>query len=219
ARSIFQLARVRLRIGDQVGNRMDGERLLDDHGLRNHAHDADRAQVLERMILHLLRHGRDRHGTDAADTQRVTVWVGLGDRLRADDAARAGAVVDDHIGAERLLQVAGRDASHEVGISTRSIGYDQADGSFRPVALRVRCAGRSAAGYGGAEKRKKNSGHHGQADPPQLASRKASSKSFAAFASAVKYRAGRSMPENSTRRKRSFSANGTEASMPSLVRM
>ena len=48
------------------------------------------------------------------EAERVAIRLGLGDRLRADVAAGAGAVLDHEALAQRLVQIVGRNARRHV---------------------------------------------------------------------------------------------------------
>ena len=61
------------------------------------------------------------------EAERVAVRLGFGDRLGADIAAGAGAVLDHEALAERLVQIVGRDARGHVHQAAGGGDDDQAD--------------------------------------------------------------------------------------------
>src|SRR5262245_36000900 len=65
-------------------------------------------------------------------THRVAVRDGLGDRVGADIAACAGAVLDHDLLAEPVAQLLRDDARNDVRAAAGREGYDQADRSLRP---------------------------------------------------------------------------------------
>ena len=91
------------------------------------------AHQLERLV-------RDQRFVDGVrvrhQQQRVAVGRALGDRVGADDRAGAGAVVDDHVLPQRLLQPLCDDAAEDIGRAAGCERHDDADRASR-VVLRV----------------------------------------------------------------------------------
>src|SRR5262249_9041048 len=59
--------------------------------------------------------------------QRIAVWSGPRGDLRADDAARAGAIVDDVLALEPLAEPAAEDARDDVGRAAHREADDHAN--------------------------------------------------------------------------------------------
>src|SRR6266853_3676264 len=70
---------------------------------------------------------------DTRDDQCVAVGRGLRDELRADNAARAGAVLDDEILLQGLAQLLRYQAAQSVGGSARCERNDDAHGLGGPT--------------------------------------------------------------------------------------
>ena len=65
------------------------------HQRRRGADQADRLEVGDRVVVHLLQGRVHRVGADVAEHQRMAVRFGPGDVLAGDRAVGAGAVVDE----------------------------------------------------------------------------------------------------------------------------
>jgi hypothetical protein len=127
-------------VGDELGERLHRQVLLDDDDLRDRAHDADWREIADWVVTDLLDERRNRDGADAADAEGVAVGRGIGDGLRADNATGAGAVVDDDRLAQRRFDVTRGQPRDEVGVAAGGIRHDEGDGPARPRVLRVRNA-------------------------------------------------------------------------------
>src|SRR5699024_9960674 len=84
------------------------------------------------------------------EQEGMAVRAGAGDLRRADDAERAGAVLDDEGAAELVGEGAGEEAPELIGTAARGIGDDDADGAAG-IVLGVR--GRGGEEGGTREKR------------------------------------------------------------------
>ena len=137
---VAELARLRARELQELGEvfgRQAGAR-DDDH--RRGVQHADRREVAQAVVAHRRRRDEARNGDRAvdADQQRVTVRRRLDRPLHADDAARAGDVLDDHVLLEPVLQPRGEHASGEVDIAAGGERHDQRDGFRAGPGLRAR---------------------------------------------------------------------------------
>ena len=94
-----------------------------------------------RPFVHRRRQHMRRH---AGDLQRVAVRRRAGDRLGADQAAAAGAVLDEELLAEGLAELVGEHAAEQVVGAAGRIGDDDAHRLVRPFGLRRR--GRASQG-------------------------------------------------------------------------
>ena len=88
---------------------------------------ADRDEILHRVVVLGLPHRRARgDGAARAEQQRVAVGGRLRHRRAADGAGGAGAVLDDHLLAERFAE-RGRDGARgDVDVAARRPGHDDA---------------------------------------------------------------------------------------------
>ena len=143
ARRHVQLARIRARVADQVGDVLDagGLRLGRVHHqhVRHPGHHRDRRQVLERVEWHLRIERRiDRLRADRAHQQRVAVGRRLRDEVGAEVAAGTRLVVDDEGLAERLAELRRERARQDVGGAAGRERHDDADRLRGPGAGRRR---------------------------------------------------------------------------------
>ena len=115
ARAERERAGLRPRVVDQLAHRLHRQRGVDDEDVRHLRDQRHRHEVLLRVVRDLRVQARvDRVRAHRAHQQRVAVAGRLGDEVRADAAARAGAVVDDDRLAPRLLQLLRDAAAHDV---------------------------------------------------------------------------------------------------------
>src|SRR5262245_18346094 len=229
ARSIVQLPGMSLGVVEQLMHRLDRQRSLYDHRLRNRADNADRPEILDRIVLDRLRCRRDRHGADAADAERVAVANRLRDIAHTDSSAAARAVIDDDGLAERPFHVARRETPDEIGIAARRIGDDEGDGLPGPTVL-GECRRRSRQ-HPGRQQQGHGFEHLGLLQPKQadISTRRfriyaASSGLSRNFWISTSRSAENSWPStatgaNSTRLNLAFCSTGTVASIPSLARI
>ena len=117
---------------DQLGQRAGGEaRMHDDHVGRGRD-QADRIEVLARVVAEVLqqaRRGPDRRAGGHQDG--VAVGRALGDRARRDRAAGAAAIVDDDLLAERLAHLVGDAARRGAGAAAGRERNDERDRARR----------------------------------------------------------------------------------------
>ena len=108
AGAVVELAGPGFRERDVFLEIRDRQILVHQHHQRQAADDGDVAEVLARIVW-LVRHQRrvDRLRSDRGGEPRVAVGRRLRDRVRADDAAAAGPVLDHERLAELLLQFVG----------------------------------------------------------------------------------------------------------------
>ena len=139
-RSVVELPRLRLGIGDEFLEILRRHRRMDHHhqvGIVDPRHRHEVAHQLERLVgdERLVRGVGVRHRE-----QRVTVGRGLGDRVAADDRARARPVLDHERLLERLRQVLGQNAGIDVGGAAGAERHHDLDRARR-IVLRRRYGG------------------------------------------------------------------------------
>ena len=137
-RTVIELAGVLSRVLDELSHVLRRHGRVDRHRVGHGGDLADEAEVLERVVAQIGAHDRVHYvRRDGGDAEGVTVGRGIGDRLGADRAAGAAAVVDD----ERLPKLAshalGGDAADDVGRAAGRERDDQRDG-LRRIRLRER---------------------------------------------------------------------------------
>ena len=105
---------------DQLLQRVRRRRLLGDHDDRIGVDQADRREIVERVVAQvgIERHGR-RMGPRVREHHRMAVGRRCGDARRAGRAAGAGDVLDQHRLAEIPGDRLGDNARHHVGAATR----------------------------------------------------------------------------------------------------
>jgi hypothetical protein len=97
ARAERELARIRLRITDQLGDRIGRHRRIQHQHVRRNRDQGDRREVLDRVVRHLaVQADVDRVRRQCALEDRVAVGRAFRDQVGADVAAGARSVVDDH---------------------------------------------------------------------------------------------------------------------------
>ena len=158
-RAEIDLAGIGLGIGDQFGDGFGRKRRIHHQRIRRVADQADRRKILARIVADVLVERRpDRERAGVAEHQRVAVGLAFGDRLGADGAAGAGAVVDHDLFAEQLAHLVGDAAADDRGRAARRKRNHQRDRAGR-IVLRVRGdATRRDHGASAAERRCKLSG-------------------------------------------------------------
>ncbi len=129
--------RAGFRQGEELGQRLRG------HGRMRHEQQScvaelgDRREVAQRVERQLRDQVRiDDQRAVEAEQQRVAVGRRRGHRLRADGAAGAGPVVDDHLLAEPRAERVGDGAHAAVGEAAGRVGHDDADRPVRERRLR-----------------------------------------------------------------------------------
>ncbi len=134
---VVELARILLGERDQLRDAACRQIRVDQHDQRAGADQADRREVLARIVADVLVERRvDRQRAGPADDQGVAVGRGLGDRPRRGRAAGAGAVLDHDLLAERLAHLLGRDAREQIVAAAGRVRHDQGDRTVG-VVLRV----------------------------------------------------------------------------------
>src|SRR5262249_31131916 len=128
----------RLRVCDQLRQRMDGKRRIYEQYERHAREAGERNEIGWRIVGKLLvKRDIDRHRRARRHEQHVSVGSGFGDGGRPDDGARPGPILDHEGLAEALLQPLGQHAGDDVGAAARREGHDDGDGARR-VILRPR---------------------------------------------------------------------------------
>ena len=132
AARIGDLARVGAGIVDELAQRRIRRILRGDEDHSVGARDADRHQILERLVVDPL--GERQHGEErAADEQD---GVAVGGRMQcvvdADGAASSGLVLDVECLPEHLAEAVGGEARHGVGDAARRVGHHHLHGAGRP---------------------------------------------------------------------------------------
>src|SRR5258708_25187793 len=125
AGAVVELAWIGLRVRHEVSHRLHGQVLPDDDRLRDRAYDADRREVLNRVVSDLLGERRDGNSADAADAEDITVRRRIRDGLRAHDATRSGTIVDNDWLAESPLDVTRRKPAQQVGGPAIRVRHDE----------------------------------------------------------------------------------------------
>src|SRR5213592_1012713 len=144
----WNLAGLRASGVDQRFQRRVGAAFRRDHHIGRVADERDVDDVLQRIVRQGLVDGGVRRVRGRLHQQRVAVGVRVQHRLRADDAARAGAVLHQHRLLERVAQVLRDDAPGDVGARAGSERDDDAD-RLGWVVLREGGAGRAEDCGGG----------------------------------------------------------------------
>jgi hypothetical protein len=135
-RAVGQLAGIGLGVGDEVGDRLHRQVVVDEEDRRHHQRGRDRRQVLERIVRQRLQAGQDGDGGVAGPEQRVTVGRRLGDAVGADGAGVAGDVLDHDRLAPRLGELVGEQTRGDVGGAARREADDELDRLVGPLGLR-----------------------------------------------------------------------------------
>ena len=124
---------------DQLLDRIDRNRRMDDQQVRAVGDEADGREILHRIECELgVNADVDGLRSHRAEENRVAVGRRAGCQLRRDVAAGAGTVVDQHLLAPALAQPVADDARQYVGSAARPERDDEAD-RFRRVFLRGNC--------------------------------------------------------------------------------
>ena len=146
-RAALQLAGPRLRIGDELRQRLHRQLRADDQHLRRAETQADRGEILRRIVGHPLHDQRvDGQRAVRAQQQRVPVRLGPGDDLGADIAAGACAVLDDDRLAEAFRHAGDQHARQGVEVAAGAEGHHQAERPVGEAGLRTGQRGRGEAG-------------------------------------------------------------------------
>ena len=137
-RSHVERVRLRFHQRDELGQRGRGQRRIHDQQHLAAGEERHRHEIGERIVGELLVGvRRDRDPGRGADEHRVAVGRRLRRRFRADDAARARAVVDHQRLSERLAHFRRDEPRQYVGCRARRLRQDDAD-RLRRIVLRQR---------------------------------------------------------------------------------
>ena len=136
-RTVRQLARVGLGIGDEFLERVRGDRGIERDRHRSRRHLLDRSQVPDRIVGHVAIQAHRHHQRVRGDQQGVAIRRRLDDHVGADVATRARAVVDDDRLPPAFRQLLPDCAREDVHAGPRSEGDDDL---HRPVRIRLLCA-------------------------------------------------------------------------------
>ena len=137
-----ELVLVLLGVGDELGRGLHRQVLPHQQDLRHVAHEADRLEVVHRVVGQLLVEadiGGERAGV--ADEERVAVGLGPCGTARADRATGARDVLDQHLLAKLLRQALGHDACQAIRRPAGREGHDGGDGPARIRVLRIGTGG------------------------------------------------------------------------------
>ena len=105
-RGVGELAGIGLGIGDQLFHGLRRHRRMHHEDVRHRDAEQHRRETLERLVGHLLHVRQHRQHRVIADQEGVAVGRGLCDRVGADDACGARAVLDhDSCGVARLAEL------------------------------------------------------------------------------------------------------------------
>ncbi len=138
-RAVGELAGIGLGVGDQVGDRLHRQVVVDQEDRGHRERRRDRRQVLQRIERQRLQAGQDGDGGIARPHQRVAVGGGLGDLVGADGARIAGDVLDDHRLAPGLGEFLREHAAGDVGGAAGGEAHDQPHRLLRPRGLGKGC--------------------------------------------------------------------------------
>jgi hypothetical protein len=113
------LARLLFGERDEFGDRTSGQRRGHNQHVGQRNHLRDRRKIAQRVVRQVLFHDVIDGERARRHEQRVAVRRRAGRRLRADDGARAGPVVDDEGLAHRLRESLPEQARDGVGAAAR----------------------------------------------------------------------------------------------------
>jgi len=109
--AVADLAGIRLRVGDELGDRGGRHGRMDRHHVRRGADEADVRDAADRIVAQALVKGRpDPMRADVAKHERVAIGRGLRGQLRGDGAAGARPVFHGDRRIPDLRQARGGDA-------------------------------------------------------------------------------------------------------------
>jgi hypothetical protein len=135
---VVEPARLSLGERNEIGNAGDRQRRAHHQHVLHHCDERDGLEILDRIIAELGGDDRSkRMGGDRSRQQSIAVGRRACDRLRADLAAGAAAIVDHDRRAENGGHFGSDDAHDRIIRSTRRVRRDQPDGTIR-IALRER---------------------------------------------------------------------------------
>ncbi len=126
-------------IGNKLGQGLDRQARMHGQSGRTGRDEADRREILHRVVARVQDRRHDGDNRQAAHEQRIAVGRRACRRLSADRATRASPVLDDELLSEHLAEALPNDPGDAVGNSARRIGHDDPD---RPLRPRLRLGGR-----------------------------------------------------------------------------
>src|SRR5262249_24337094 len=119
---------------DQLHQRMDRKRRIDDQYERYASEPSERNEIGCRVVGQLLvERDVDRHRGARRHEQQVAVGGGFGDGARRDEGAPPRRILDHERLAEPLLQSLAEHAGNDVRAPARSERHDDGDGARRVV--------------------------------------------------------------------------------------
>ena len=140
-RTVGELAFVRLRVVDELWQRLHRQRRGNDEDVGRATDHRDGREILDRIVGQLAHRRIRAVCAHVADHQRVAVGRGARGCLRADDAAAAALVLDDDGLAKRLLQAFANRPGDEIDAPARLHRRDDLDRLRRVGPLCHRNAG------------------------------------------------------------------------------
>jgi hypothetical protein len=142
---VVELARPRLRIGDELRERIDRQRRRHHQHGRRIGEQRNQLDLGLRIVVQVLVERRVRGHADAGDAERVAVGLGAHDRHRADVGVAAGPVDDDDGLAVAFGKAVAQHPRHEAGAAARRERHDQLD---LPRGIVIGARGRDGRGNG-----------------------------------------------------------------------
>jgi len=134
-RAKVELARICLGIGDQVGDRGNWQRRVDNHQIRPPHRERDRNQIAAHIVWRILFQrgvGGDHRGVEQ---KCVAVWGCTGDGLGANASGCARPVFNHHRLPQARTDIGGKQACRWVGRAAGRIGNDQLDGPIGEICV------------------------------------------------------------------------------------
>ena len=111
---------------------LGGKLRIHHQHLRRNAEQADRREILHRVVAHLGDRRERRDGRRRRPQEGVAVRRRAGDRLGRDAAVAADAVLDDELLAERLAEPAAREPRHDVDVAAGRERHQDLGRPLRP---------------------------------------------------------------------------------------
>jgi hypothetical protein len=141
---VVESVRMRLRLGDQIGQRPDVGIAAHEQHIGGVDQLRDRREILGGVIRQGLEQGRVDGDRRRRDEERVAVGRRAGCDSHAAIAGGAAAIVDHDALSQSLRQGGGEDARDDVGRPARRERYDEGDralriGRVRATTIRHRC--------------------------------------------------------------------------------
>lgn len=166
-----QAVGVLLRVGGELGQRVDRQILANHENVGRIRHDRDRGKVLQRAVIQVgIQCRRTREAARVHQQQIQAVGIGLGHEGRPDVAVGTRAVLDQHRLAPCLGQVLRHQARQYVRGAARGIGHDDAHRLGREISRNG--GGAAAREHGGKGRERGSTGVTARAAQGSLQSRK-----------------------------------------------